>query len=251
MNETEEEKHSMAFLLFVEFDTTSEANATMILECLSDMADLVHRDYPNVYTYAFRYADETKKKLFFTEIYADEEAFLNHGRDPEFGKLLLKGFDGTTGKSRKELCIRPDINTSLSSITANILENYLHVTYIPVQQGFFHRNSTEKREVEILIVCTGCDENVYEQLNALVDCVTCLQFEESDGRKQLIAVITNISSKTQPMKEKKLSINTMEIVCSNEEAIRKFQDLIENYFQIQFIRNQTNFSGYIRHQSLS
>ena len=39
------------------------------------------------------------------------------------------------------------------------------------------------------MVCTGCDKNVYEQLNTLINCVTCVTFEESDGNTQLIAVI--------------------------------------------------------------
>jgi hypothetical protein len=241
----------MTFLLHVEFDATSESTATLILECLARMADLVHRDHPKVYTYVFRYADETKTKLIFTELYADEQVFLDHGRDPEFGKLLLKGFDTTTGKSRKELCIRNDINSPLSKITASILDNYLHVTYIPLEQGFFHRNSIEKGEADLLILCTKCDQNVYEQLNELVSCVTCITFEESDGSRQLIAVITNISSEKQPMKDKKSSIDAIEIVCSHEETIRKFKDIIDNYFQVQSIHIQTSFSGYIRHKSLA
>ena len=223
----------------------------MILECLAGMANLVHRDHPGVYTYVFRHADETKTKLLFTELYANESVFLDHGRDPEFGKLLLKGFDTTTGKSGKELCIRGDINIPLSNITASILDNYLHVTYVPVQQGFFHQNSTKKEEVNFLIVCTGCDQDVYEQLNALVNCVTCLTFEESDGNRQLIAVITNISDGNQSIKDKKPSINTMEIVCSDDQDIQKFKDIIDNYFQVQSVRIQTSFSGYIRHKSLS
>lgn len=246
-----EERKIMAFLLHVEFNAISESTATMILECLAGMGNLVHRDHPGVYTYVFRHADETKTKLMFTELYADEQVFLDHGRDAEFGKLLMKGFDTTTGKSGKELCIRSDLNIPLSKITASILDNYLHVTYVPVQQGFFQRNSTEKEEVNFLIVCTGCDEDVYEQLNALVNCVTCLAFEESDGNRQLIAVITNISSANQPIKEKKPSIKTMEIVCSNEQDIQKFKEITDKYFQIQSIRIQTSFSGYIRHKSLS
>ena len=241
----------MSFVLFVEFDARCESTAAMILECLSGMGNLVHRDHPKVYTYVFRYADETKKKLLFTEIYGDEKVFLDHGSDPEFGQLLLKGFDTTTGQSGKELCIRTDIKSPLSNITASILDNYLHVTYIPVQQGFFHRNSTKKRDVDIFIYCTGCDENVYEQLNELVDCVTCLTYEESDGNRQLIAVITNISSEKQSAINTKPSVNTMEIVCVNEQTIRKFEDIIHNYFQVQSTRIQTSFSGYIRHQSLS
>ncbi|CAF3692259.1 unnamed protein product [Rotaria sp. Silwood1] len=223
----------------------------MILECLAGMADIVHRDHPKVYTYVFRHADETKPKLIFTEIYADEQVFLDHGRDAEFGKLLQKGFDTTTGKSRKELCIRSDINSPLSRITANILDDYLHVTYISIQQGFFHRNLIEKREVDLLIVCTGCDQNVYEQLNALVSCVTCVTFEESDGNRQLIAVITHISSEKQSMKDKKPSIDAIEIVCSHEETIGRFKDIIDNYFQVQSIHIQRSFSGYIRHKSLA
>ncbi|CAF5119376.1 unnamed protein product, partial [Rotaria socialis] len=60
------------------------------------MADIVHRDHPKVYTYVFRYGDETKTKLIFTEIYADEQVFLDHGCDAEFGRLLLEAFDKTT-----------------------------------------------------------------------------------------------------------------------------------------------------------
>ncbi|CAF4015803.1 unnamed protein product [Adineta steineri] len=239
----------MSFLLHVEFDATSESTATKILECLSGMADIVHRDYPEVYTYVFRYANESKRKLIFTEIYANEQVFLDHGRDPEFGKFLQIGFNPTTGKSRKELCIRNDMNTPLSQLTASILDNYLHVTYIPVQQGFFHRNFNEKSEMNLLILCRGCDEDVSEQLNTLVNCVTSITFEESDGNRQLIAVITNISNEKQSIKDKKSLIDTIEIVCSNEEIIRKFKNIIENYFQIQSIHIQTSFSGYIRHKS--
>ncbi|CAF1276421.1 unnamed protein product [Rotaria sordida] len=241
----------MTFLLHVEFDATSESAAAKILQCLAGMADIVHRDHSKVYTYVFRHADETKTKLIFTEIYADEQVFLDHGRDAEFGKLLQQGFDTTTGKSRKELCIRSDINSPLSPITASVLDNYLHVTYIPLQQGFFHRNSIEKREVDLLVVCTGCDQNVYEQLNVVVSCVTCVTFEESDGNRQLIAVITNISNEKRTMKDTKPSIDAIEIVCSHEETIRKFKDIIDNYFQVQSIHIQTSFSGYIRHRSLS
>ncbi|CAF1934996.1 unnamed protein product [Rotaria magnacalcarata] len=215
----------MTFLLHVEFDATSESTATKILESLARMAAIVHRDHPKV--------------------------FLDHGCDAEFGKLLLEAFDTTTGKSRKELCIRSDINSPLSQITASILDGYLHVTYISLQQGFFHRNLIENREVDLLILCTGCDQNVYEQLNSLVSCATCVTFEESDGNRQLIAVITNISSKKQLMTDKKPSIDTMEVVCSHEETIRKFKDIIDHYFQVQSIHVQTSFSGYIRHKSLS
>ncbi|CAF1392387.1 unnamed protein product [Didymodactylos carnosus] len=241
----------MSLLLHLEFDATSESTATKILESLAGMADIVHRDHPKVYTYIFRHADETKTRLIFTEIYADEQVLLDHGRDAEYNKLLQKAFDTTTGKSRKELCIRSDINSPLSPTTASILDHYLHVTYIPLQQGFFHRNLTEKREVDLLIVCTGCDQNVYEQLNALVSCVTCVTFEESYGSRQLIAVITNISGEKRSMKDKKPSIDAIEIVCSHEETIRKFKDIIDNYFQVQSIHIQTSFSGYIRHKSLS
>ncbi|CAF3063471.1 unnamed protein product [Rotaria sp. Silwood2] len=213
------------------------------------MADIVHRDHPKVYTYVFRHSDETKTKLIFTEIYADEQVFLDHGRDAEFGKLLQQGFNTTTGKSRKELCIRSDINSPLSQITASILDNYLHVTYIPLQQGFFHRNLIDQSEVDLLIVCTGCGQNVYEELDALASCVTCVTFEEFDGNRQLIAVITNISSEKRSMKDEKPSIDAIEIVCSHEETIRKFKDIIDNYFQVQSIHIQRSFSGYIRHKS--
>jgi hypothetical protein len=105
--------------------------------------------------------------------------------------------------------------------------------------------------LDLLIVCSGCDQNVYEQLNPLVSCVTCITFQESDGNRQLIAVITNISSEKQSVKHKKSSIDAIEIVCSHEETIRKFKDIIDNYFQVQSISIQTSFSGYIRHKSLS
>jgi quinol monooxygenase YgiN len=38
----------------------------------------------------FRHTDETKTKLILTELYADEQVFLKHGRDAEFGKLYNK-----------------------------------------------------------------------------------------------------------------------------------------------------------------
>ncbi|UJR19893.1 hypothetical protein I4U23_023026 [Adineta vaga] len=248
--EEEQQQQIMTFLLYVEFDATTESTATMILESLNKMADLVHRDHPKVYTYVFRHANEEKTKLIFTEIYGDEQVFLDHGRDAEFGKLLQQAFDTTTGKSRKELCIRSDSNSPFSSITSTILNEYLHVTYVSLQQGFFHRNSTENNDVQLLIVCTGCDQDVYEHLNAVVNCVTCLTFEESDGNRQLIGVITNISGKEQPTTEKKPSIHTIEIVCSNEDTIQKFKEIIDNHFQVQSISVQTKFSGYIRHKSL-
>jgi hypothetical protein len=241
----------MTFLLHVEFDATSEPAATKILECLAGMAEIVDHDHPKVYTYVFRYADESKTKLMFTEIYADEQVFLDHGRDLEFGKLLQRGFNSTTGKSRKELCIRDDINIPFSQITASILDNYLHVTHISLEQGFLHRNSIEKREVEMLLVCIGCDPNVYDQLNALVSCVTCITFEESGSNKQLIAVITNISGDKKSVKNPKPSIDMIEIVCSSDETIKELKHIIDNYFQVQSIRIQTVFSGYIRHKSLS
>ena len=71
------------------------------------------------------------------------------------------------------------------------------------------------------------------------------------GNKQLIAVITNISGGNQSIKDKKPSTNTMEIVCSDDQDIQKFKDIIDNYFQVQSVRIQTSFSGYIRHKSLS
>jgi hypothetical protein len=239
----------MALLLHVEFDASSESVATKMLELLARMANIVHRDHSEVYTYVFRHDNQTKTKLIFTELYANEQVFLNHARDAEFSKLYQQAFNNTTGKSRKELCIRNDINNSLLPITASILENYLHFTYIPVQQGFLYRNIVDKTEEHLLIVCTGCDENVYEQLNTLVSCVTCITFEESDGNRQLIAVIVQISNEKISIKDGKPSINTVELVCSQEETIQKFKDMINNYFQIQFLHVQTNFSGYIHHKS--
>lgn len=241
----------MTFLLYVEFDATTESTATMILQSLARMAELVHRDHPGVYTYAFRHSDESRTKLIFTEIYADEQVFLDHGRDPEFAQLLLAAFDKTTGKSRKELCIRNDLDPPLSAITASILDNYLHVTYVPVQRGFFHRDSPVTKQVEVLLVGSGCDESVFEQLNDVVGCVTCLTFEESDGIRRLIAVITNISGEKRPLTERKPSMDTVEIVCSNDETVGKFKDLLNEYFQIRSIHVETSFSGYVRHQSLT
>ena len=239
----------MALLLYVEFQATSPSAATKIIESLSKMADLVHRSFPGVYTYAFRRSHEIETKLIFTEIYENEKAFLEHGRDAEFGKLLLEAFHSTAGKSEKELCIRKDINEPLSQITASILDNYLHVTYISLENGFFHRDSSEKKQMELLIVCGGCDEHVYEQLNTLYNCVTCVTFNETDGNRQLIAVITNIANDPPRTKEKKPSIDRMEIVCSAEEIIEKFKATMNTFFQIRSLHVQTSFSGYIRHQS--
>jgi quinol monooxygenase YgiN len=241
----------MAFVLHVEYDASSESAATKILECLSGMADIVHRDNPEVYTYVFRRDNETKTKLIFTENYANEKVFFDHSLDPEFQKLYLQGFLETKGRSRKELCIRNDINEPLSPALANVLENYLHFTYIPVKQGFFYRNIADKTNEHFLIVCAGCDENVYEQLNTLVNCVTCLTFEESDGNKQLIAVVAQISNEKQSVKDVKPMINTMELVCSHEETIQKFKDLINNYFQIKTLQVQKDFCGYIHHNKSS
>jgi quinol monooxygenase YgiN len=239
----------MAFLLHVEFDASSESVATKMLEHLACMADIVHRDHSEVYTYVFRQDNETKTKLIFTELYANEQVFLDHARDSEFSKHYRQAFNDTTGKSRKELCIRNDINSPLLPITANILDHYLQVTYIPVQQGFLYQNIVDKTEEQLLIVCTGCDENVYEQLNALVNCVTCITFEESNGNRQLIAVVVQIPNQKISIKDVPPSINTIELVCSQEETIKKFQYMINNYFQIQSLHVQTNFSGYIRQKS--
>ena len=182
----------MALLLHVEYDASSETMATKMLEFLSRMADIVHRDHSKVYTYIFRHDMKSKKKLIFTEIYADEQVFLLHASDPEFSKLYQQAFSSATGRSQKELCIRTDVNKPLLPITANILDNYLHVTYIPIQQGFLHKTIGNTTENYLLMVCTDCDKNVYEQLNTLINCVTCVTFAESDGNTQLIAVIVQI-----------------------------------------------------------
>ncbi|CAF1060384.1 unnamed protein product [Rotaria sordida] len=240
----------MAFMLYVEFDASSELIATKMLENLARMANIVHRDHSDVYTYVFRYAHESKTKLIFTELYANEQVFLEHSNDAEFRKLYQRTFNGTTGKSEKELCIRQDINNPLLPITANILDNYLHVTYVSLQQGFLYRNITDKMNGCLLIVCKGCGEHVYEQLNILVNCVTCVTFEESDRSRQLIAIIAQIPNEKIPITNDKPSIDTMELVCSHEEIIQKFKDIINDHFQIQSLQVQTNFSGYIYHKSL-
>lgn len=237
----------MALLLHVEYDANSESVGTKMLELLARMADIVRRDHSEVYTYLFRHSNETKSKLIFTELYANEQSFLDHARDSEFSKLYQQAFNNTSGKSRKELCIRNNINDPLLPITASILDNYLHVTYIPIEQGFLHQNIVTKIEEQLVIVCTGCDENVYEQLNTLVSCATCVTFKESDGDRQLIAVVAQIPNEKISIKDDKPSINTVELVCSQEETIRKFKDMINNYFQIQSSHVQTNFSGYIQH----
>jgi len=51
------------------------------------MANIVHRDHPETYTYLFRHAHQSKTKLIFTEIYANEQVFLEHASGPEFSKL--------------------------------------------------------------------------------------------------------------------------------------------------------------------
>ena len=239
----------MTFLLYVEFQATSPSAATKIMEALSRMGELVHHSFPGVYTYVFRRSHESETKLIFTEIYEDEKAFLEHGRDAEFGQLLLKAFNTTAGKSAKELCIRNDINQPLSDITASILDNYLHVTYISLEKGFFHRNSSEKREVELLIVCSGCDEPVYERLNALFNCVTCITFNDTDGKRKLIAVITKFSNQQQLAEEQPSSIDHMEIVCADEGIVEKFKLIIDGCFQVRSLHVKTTFSGYIRHAS--
>ena len=240
----------MALLLYVEYDASSEAAATKIIENLAGMADVVHRHHPDVYTYVFRYANETKTKLIFTELYADEKAFLDHGLHAEFGQLLQEAFHATAGKSGKELCIRSDINEPLLPVTATILDNYLHVTYISLQQGYFYRKSGDKpRKEDLLIVCSGCDKNVYEQLNTLVSCETCLTFEESNGNREIIAVVTQILDEKASKNESKSSIDAIEVVCSDEETIQKFNDMINKYFQVQSLHIKTKFSGYIRHSS--
>jgi hypothetical protein len=239
----------MALLLHVEFDASSESVGTKMLELLARMADIVHRDHAEVYTYLFRHDIESKTKLIFTELYANEHVFLDHASDAEFSKLYRQAFNDTAGRSRQELCIRDDIHQSLLPITANILDHYLHVTYIPVQQGFLYRNIVDQSEEPLLIVCTGCDEHVYEQFNALVNCITCVTFETSDRNRGLIAVVGKILNGKISLKDAKPSINTVELVCSQEEVIKKFQYMMNNNFEIGTFHVQTIFSGYIHHKS--
>jgi len=240
----------MAFLLYVEYDTNSEQVATNMLANLSRMADIVHRDYPTVYTYVFRQDIESKTKLIFTELYADEQAFLQHSSDPEFSTLYQRTFTRTAGRSRKELCIRTDLNTSLSPIVTNILSNYLHVTYIPIEHGFLYRNINNSTEENILMTCIGCDNNVYEYFNTLFNCRTCLTFKESDDNQQLIAIIENIFNETiLNNNDTKPSIKAVELVCSQDNLIEKFQKIMNNCFLIQSLQIQPNFSGYIHHKS--
>jgi hypothetical protein len=239
----------MVLLLHVEFDASSESVATKMLELLARMADIVHRDHVEVYTYLFRHDIESKSKLIFTELYANEQVFLDHASDAEFSKLYRQAFNDTSGQSRQELCIREDINKPLLPITANILDHYLHVTYIPIQQGFLYRNIVDKSEAQILIVCTGCDENVYELLNMFVSCASCVTFETSDRNRQLIAVVGKILNQKISIKDAKPSINTMELVCSQGEIIEKFKNIMINSFEITNFHVQTTFSGYIHHKS--
>lgn len=239
----------MSLLLHVEYNASSESAGVKMLELLSRMADIVHRDHSEVYTYLFRHDNQGENKLIFTELYGNEQVFLDHARDSEFSKLYQQAFNNKSGKSQKELCIRNDIDQPLLSVTASILDNYLHVTYIPIEQGFLYRNIVNKTEEQLLIVCSGCDENIYERLNALVTSVTCVTFKESDEIRQLIAVIVEIPNEKILIQDNKPSINTVEIVCLQEETIKKFQDFIQKYFQIQFLHVQTNFSGYILHKS--
>jgi len=62
-----------------------------------------------------------------------------------------------------------------------------------------------------------------------VNCVTCVTFEESDGNRQLIAVVAQILNEKISIKDNKPSIDTIELVCSQEETIQRFKDLIKNY----------------------
>jgi quinol monooxygenase YgiN len=239
----------MALLLHVEFDASSESVATKMLDLLNRMAEIVHRDHAEVYSYLFRSDTQSKTKLIFTELYGNEQVFLDHASDAEFSKLYRQAFNDIAGRSRQELCIRDDIHKPLLPITANILDHYLHVTYIPVQQGFLYRNVVEKSGEQILIVCTGCDENVYQQLNTLVDCITCVTFEIPDQGRGLIAVVGNIVTDKIAIKDAQPSINTVELVCSNEESIQQFKSMMNQNFQIRSFHIQTSFSGYIQHKS--
>jgi len=99
-------RKNMAFLLHVEFDASSDSTATKMLELLFHMANIIHHDHSETYTYLFRHANQSKTKLIFTEIYANEQVFLEHASDPEFSTLYQKAFNTTAGKSRNELCIR-------------------------------------------------------------------------------------------------------------------------------------------------
>lgn len=241
----------MAFLLHVEFDASSESMANKVLGLLARMADIVHRNHAEVYTYIFRQDHEEKTKLIFTELYANEQVFLDHARDSEFSQFYRQAFHHGTGRSRKELCIRNDLSKPLMSITPNILDHYLHVTYIPVEQGFLHRSIINQSDESILIVCTRCDENVYEQLNQLVTCLTCITFRTTDQDRQLLAVIGGYTADDKiQIQENKPSIQTMELVCIQGEYLQKFQNMMKKYFAIQCLHVQTNFSGYIHHRSL-
>lgn len=240
----------MAFLLHVEYDASSDIVATKILGLLARMADIVHRDHPEVYTYVFRQDHEEKCKLIFTKLYANEQVFLDHARDPEFSQCYRQAFNNSTGQSRRELCIRIDTNKPLMPITANILNHYLHVDYIPVEQGFLHRSVIDPADLSILIVCTGCDEHVYEQLNKLVNCVTCITFATVEQDRQLLGVIVGYTQVDRISSEdNKPSMDTMELLCSQEDIGQRFQDMMRKYFQIRSLYIQTNFSGYIHHRS--
>ncbi|CAF0990411.1 unnamed protein product [Adineta ricciae] len=240
----------MAFLLHVEFDANSEAKANGMLQCLAGMANIVRRDHPEVYTYLFRRDNESKTKLVFTEIYGTEQVFLDHAKDPEFTKLYQQAFDPSSGQSRKELCLRNDLSQALMPITASILDHYLHVTYVQIQQGFLHRIPTDKGDGDLLIVCSGCDKNAYELFNELFTCATCVTFEESDESRQLIAIITKFSSEKKAILDTKPTINVVELVCENEETVEKFKNIVQQYFQVQSLHAQTIYSGYIHHRPL-
>lgn len=237
----------MAFLLHVEYDARTELHAATILKNLARMSEIVHRDHPGVYTYTFRYDDKLKTRLIFTEIYADEKVFLEHASDSEFIELCQQAFNPTSGKSFKELCIRKNIDYPLSPITTNILDNYLHVTYISFEQGYLYQNISDSIKGRLLIICRGCDEHVYERLNAIVNCITCITFQESDKSKQLIAVIVDVPDDKVSNVNGRSSINTMELVCAEEQFIEKFRNKIIDYFEIQSFQIKTSFSGYIHH----
>lgn len=245
---SQHEEIKMNFLLYVEFDASSEFMANKMLENLAYMADIVHRDHPDVYTYIFRNVNETKTKIIFTEIYANEKVFFEHSGDDEFIRLYLQTFKKEAGKSQKVLCIKEDINTPMLPITINILDNYLHVTYVTLQQGFLHRTTNHPVDGQLLVACTGCDEHVYERLNMLTNCATCVSFEESDGKRQLIAVIIQIPNQNVETTAKKLFINKMELICSEEEMIQKFDSIIKDHFEIQSLNVYKKFSGYIYHK---
>ena len=93
----------MTFSVNVEFDASSKFAATKIITNLSRISDIAHRDHPDMCPTCFDTVNETKSKLVFTELYGNEQAFLEHSSDVALIELYKQAFDHITRTSEKQL----------------------------------------------------------------------------------------------------------------------------------------------------